>query len=279
MTYSWPWQKIYPFDHYSGVRYPITLTRREFVHIAGGVTAAGLLGCSPTVKQPVPPEDLVYATLRSRPRQRTESVERGFQRMRFGTGRTALLYVPSTYSSHIATPLAVLLHGAGRRSSDWSSPRFAGLFDNPPLIVIGPDSSGATWDILHDGYGPDVSLIDDALDLTFGMCNVDPTRLALGGFSDGASYALSLGITNGDLFTALMAFSPGFCRPAGKRGKPRIFVAHGKQDQVLAIDSTSRPIVRSLMKDGYDVEYEEFEGRHTITADEISRAIRWFVGR
>jgi len=86
------------------------------------------------------------------------------------------------------------------------------------------------------------------------MCNVDPKHLALGGFSDGASYALSLGMTNGDLFTALMAFSPGFSRPAANRGKPRIFVAHGRQDQILAIDATSRPIVRSLKKDGYDVE-------------------------
>jgi phospholipase/carboxylesterase len=34
--------------------------------------------------------------------------------------------------------------------------------------------------------------------------------VALGGFSDGASYALSLDLTNGDLFASLIAFSPGF---------------------------------------------------------------------
>jgi predicted esterase len=153
------------------------------------------------------------------------------------------------------------------------------LFDDPPIIVIAPESRGSTWDILREGYGPDVGFIDETLDLAFGMCNVDPTHLALGGFSDGASYALSLGLTNGDLFTALTAFSPGFNRPAAKRGKPRIFIAHGRQDQLLAIDATSRPIVRALKKDGYDVHYEEFEGRHTVTADEVARAMRWFLGR
>jgi predicted esterase len=34
--------------------------------------------------------------------------------------------------------------------------------------------------------------------------------LAVSGFSDGASYALSIGPANGDLFTHVMAFSPGF---------------------------------------------------------------------
>lgn len=256
-----------------------SVTRREFVHIAGSVTAAGLLGCSPSVQQAVPPDDLVYATLRSRPRKPTERVSRGFQPLKLGADRDGFLYVPPAYSPANATPLVVLLHGAGRRSSDWSSPRFAGLFDNPPVVVIAPDSRASTWDVLHGDYGPDVGFIDESLDLVFGMCNVDPTHIALGGFSDGASYALSLGLTNGDLFNALIAFSPGFNEPAARRGKPRIFVAHGRADQILAIDATSRPIVQALRKDGYEVKYEEFEGRHTVTADEVTRAMRWFVGR
>jgi hypothetical protein len=56
---------------------------------------------------------------------------------------------------------------------------------------------------------------------------VDPTRLAVGGFSDGTSYALSLGLTNGDLFSHVLAFSPGFAVPARRRGRPRLFLSHG----------------------------------------------------
>jgi len=51
--------------------------------------------------------------------------------------------------------------------------------------------------------------------------------VAIQGFSDGASYALSLGLTNGDLFTHVIAFSPGFAAPAEQRGRPRIYVSHG----------------------------------------------------
>lgn len=254
------------------------MTRREFVRTAVSATTASLVGCSPTAQPSVPPDELVYATVHSRPRKPTEKVSRGFQALRLGTDRDGFLYVPPSYAPEKATPLIVLLHGAGRHSSDWSSPRFAGLFDDPPIIVIAPDSRASTWDVLHGGYGPDVRFIDESLELVFGMCNVDPAHIGLGGFSDGASYALSLGLANGDLFNALIAFSPGFNEPATKRGKPRIFVAHGRQDQILAIDAASRPIVRALRADGYEVEYQEFEGRHTVTADEVTRAMRWFVG-
>ena len=56
----------------------------------------------------------------------------------------------------------------------------------------------------------------------------DPAHIAVGGFSDGASYALSVGITNGDLFTDVIAFSPGFMAPARQQGKPRLFISHGE---------------------------------------------------
>lgn len=38
---------------------------------------------------------------------------------------------------------------------------------------------------------------------------VDPTHLAIAGFSDGASYSISLGVCNGFLFTHIIGFSPG----------------------------------------------------------------------
>ena len=62
---------------------------------------------------------------------------------------------------------------------------------------------------------------------------VERSRVALAGVSDGASYALSLGIGNGDIFSHLMAFSPGFVLPSRVRGKPRVFISHGIRDEVM----------------------------------------------
>jgi hypothetical protein len=50
---------------------------------------------------------------------------------------------------------------------------------------------------------------------------------AVAGFSDGASYAVSLGLTNGDIFDAVLAFSPGVAAPTRDADEPAFFAAHG----------------------------------------------------
>ncbi len=70
--------------------------------------------------------------------------------------------------------------------------------------------------LLRGGFGPDVRFIDKALSKVFGSYRIDPSHLAVAGFSDGASYALSLGLPNGDLFSHIIAFSPGFMRAPSK---------------------------------------------------------------
>lgn len=81
------------------------------------------------------------------------------------------------------------------------------------MIIVSPQSQSSSWDVIRDGYGPDVKYMDEALSALFSKCTIDPNRCSIGGFSDGASYALSLGVTNGDLFNKIIAFSPGFMRP------------------------------------------------------------------
>ncbi|HYG79829.1 MAG TPA: alpha/beta hydrolase-fold protein [Pyrinomonadaceae bacterium] len=145
------------------------------------------------------------------------------------------------------------------------------------MLLLAPDSRRQTWDVIEGVYGPDVAYIDRALEQTFGLYTVDPARVAVGGFSDGASYALSLGLTNGDLFTHVIAFSPGFMAPAGQQGAPRLFVSHGARDRVLPVDACSRRIVPRLKRAGYDVLYREFDGPHTVPHEVAREAAAWFT--
>jgi phospholipase/carboxylesterase len=147
------------------------------------------------------------------------------------------------------------------------------------MLLLVPTSKEYTWDVIvgRGRYGPDVAAIDRALESMFRRYAIDPTRIAVGGFSDGASYALSLGITNGDLFTYVLAFSPGFMLPAGQRGSPRIFVSHGTLDGVLPIDRCSRKIVPQLRHAGYGIRYREFEGDHAVPPDVTREAVGWFA--
>ena len=126
------------------------------------------------------------------------------------------------------------------------------------------DSRGQTWDGIRGGFGPDVEFLDRALTRVFDLVAVDPARLALGGFSDGATYGLSLGLINGDVFRAIVAFSPGFLVDDEPHGQPRVFISHGTRDDILLIDRCSRVIVPDLKKRGYDVTFREFDGGHQM---------------
>src|SRR5215216_4763634 len=186
--------------------------------------------------------------LLARPRPPTETVSPGLHALGLDRDRDALLLVPAGYRA-----------------------------DQPAPFVLSPAARQSTWDVIRGGYGPDVAFIDRALTAAFARCAVDPELLAVAGFSDGASYALSLGITNGDVFRHVMAFSPGFMAPADQRGEPRIFISHGAKDQVLAIDRTSRRIVPQLTRAGYDVRYVEFDGPHTVPPEIARQALEWFI--
>ena len=104
---------------------------------------------------------------------------------------------------------------------------------------------------------------------------IDPARLTIEGFSDGATYALGVGLTNGDLFQRVVAFSPGFVPAVNPQAKPRIFISHGTRDQILPIDQCSRRIVPQLERARYAVEYKEFDGPHAVPPDIARAAIAW----
>ena len=175
----------------------------------------------------------------------------------------ALLRVPRPDPAGSTVGLLVVLHGSGgdaRQAMDLVGDEAA----RRGVVTVAPRSTDYTWDALVGGFGPDVARIDETLSQVFATCPVDPARLWLGGFSDGASYALSLGLANGDLFSAVVAFSPGFAAPPIVVGRPGIFVSHGVADRVLPIDRTSRRLVPRLRARGYEVAYHEHDGGHTV---------------
>ncbi|WP_205761847.1 alpha/beta hydrolase [Arthrobacter mobilis] len=188
--------------------------------------------------------------------------------------RDSLLYLPPALHSADPAGLLVILHGAGGDAAAGVS-LLAPLADKYGLALLAPASRQSTWDAIRHGYGPDVAVINRALDRVFRTIPVHPGQVGIAGFSDGASYALGLGLANGGLFRHIVAFSPGFIPPAPRVGKPAIFVSHGNNDSVLPIDSTSRKIVPALRRDGYDVTYREFDGGHTVTWESAREAVEW----
>ncbi len=262
---------------------PNAMHRRHFVALAL------LVACGRTTKEDqsmsgqqgevLGAPDRRKARLGARPRSGGTPAPGGFSPLGLSRGsRDGLIYVPADYSPEKPVRFALMLHGAGGTASGITR-NMGALADATGTLVLAPDSRGDTWDVLMGAFGPDVAFIDDALERVFARYPIDRSHLSVGGFSDGASYALSLGLANGDLFTHLIAFSPGFMAPPALVGRPKIYVSHGTHDQILPIDACSRRLVPQLERSGYRVQYHEFDGPHTVPPEIRREAFEWFTGR
>lgn len=183
------------------------------------------------------------------------------------SGRDGVVYVPASYRADRPVPFVLWLHGAGGAGHFAIENFWKAACDARGMVVLAPDSRDRTWDGILGGFGPDITFINGALAHVFSRVAVDPARMVIAGFSDGASYALSLGLVNGDVFQRTAAFSPGFIVPGEWRGSPSFFVSHGRADNILPIDVAGRRVVTMLQRGGYRVRYREFDGGHTVPPD------------
>jgi len=187
--------------------------------------------------------------------------------------RDAILQLPKSAGKE-PLPLLLFLHGATQSAEDmfWY---LASAPDETGVAILAPNARETTWDAITDTFGADVEFLNSALQRVFDTVAIDPVRLAIGGFSDGATYAIALGLINGDLFKRVAAFSPGFVIDGTVQGKPGFYISHGTRDQILPIDSCGRRIAAGLKSRGYEVTFREFDGRHEIPKDVMLEGLTW----
>ncbi len=254
-------------------------TRRQLLTAAGALAGAGVVaGCGAQPPGlPGSTETAARLTARPSPESTSPPPAPGTQPLDPGVERPPLLRVPPGLVAGSAAPLVVALHGAGGDAQAGLAV-IGDLADEAGLLVLAPASRGTTWDAVTGRPGEDAALLDQALTRVFATVPVDPERVAVAGFSDGASYALGLGLANGDLFGRVVAFSPGFVAGESRVGEPAVFVSHGDADDVLPVERTSRRVVPALRDDGYDVTYREFAGGHAVPPEVAREAVDWLAG-
>jgi phospholipase/carboxylesterase len=245
------------------------MTRRRFVDLALWSTAALACGTSTSAHA-----GNGGARLLARPRKPKLRAQPGRHSFGLASGRDGYLSVPSNYRPEKPIPFILMLHGAGGREG---LEVFCEDAAKQGIAVAVPDSRGRTWDRIKGSFGPDIDFLDRVLQFTFDRVAVDPRRLAIAGFSDGGSYALSVGLSNGDLFSHVIAYSPEFVAAPIRFGKPPIFITHGVQDNILSVNLTES-MVRQLKLSGYTVEFKEFSGGHYMRPDLVRESLRWFTG-
>ena len=208
-------------------------------------------------------------------------------RFRFSGWPGPLVYVPPGIDATTPTPFVLALRGGGS-NADWTLNRILPTARERNVIVLAPEIEGYTWDAIRDfrdhrrenrppRFGEDTARVDASLQQLFSSFEIDPSRAAIAGFSDGASYALSLGPRNQNLFSHIMAFSPGGVVPFDDPPRARIFVSHGRQDPMLPYANTSGGVVPGFRTYGFDVTFESFDGVHHFRDEEIAKAFDWFL--
>lgn len=238
---------------------------------------------------PVPGVAAVSPVLAARPSASAPGLPSG----RTALSNGAIAYVPASAATG-PLPLVVLLHGAGGRADRFLD-RFAGEADRGGFMLLALQSKASTWDLVprRDGsggplamksrpvmrYGADVARIDAVLTELYARVRIDARRSALLGFSDGASYALSLGLANPQLFAAVVALSPGFVTiPAKVAPAQRIFIAHGRRDQVLPFQVAQKDIAGLLIANGLEPHFRPFDGEHRIDNEALADGLAYALG-
>ena len=207
-------------------------------------------------------------------------------------GEGAYFYRPAGGSGG-RRPLLLLLHGAGMSASTFIEGARAEA-DRCGCLLLSVQSKGPTWDTIKlvrraslDGvtdvyrlFGSDTDRIEAALSKALRAGDADPRSVLLVGFSDGASFALSLGIANRTIFRGVVAIAPGFyVEPSPAGSKQRLFIAHSPTDRVLPFERTRDDIVAPLKRAGFNLRFRPFEGGHAVVPSVLAEGVDYALQR
>jgi phospholipase/carboxylesterase len=192
--------------------------------------------------------------------------------------------------------LLVLHHGRGADEADLLSlgdvldpdGRLHVATPRAPLTL--PGWPGYHWYVVprvgypdHDTFHAAFDALAEFHDELWERTGVPPAKTVLGGFSMGSvmSYSLGLGGTR-PAPAGILAFSgfvpvvEGWEPHLDDRQSTRAFVAHGRNDPIMAVDFARQ--ARTLLEaGGLDVEYHESDAAHHIDPAHVPAAVDWLA--
>lgn len=213
---------------------------------------------------------------------RDEAPPVGFVQVEQGPARAVLL-TPEPIDPERRYPLVTVFHGAGRQDEMLVK----GLRDEPDArqaFFLIPRSLDPTWDLISGPSRHDLDFLEYAYDLIGRRYPIDYARQVLMGYSDGASYALSVGISNGRHFDALIGWAAGFLvvdpdRFDPEAPKPRLYLEYGSHDPLFPFEHVALPMRERLEEAGFDLTFSVDEGgRHWPSGSFHREALDWYFG-
>jgi len=210
------------------------------------------------------------------------------------------IHYPENFNADEKYNLVIGLHGSGGNTEAFST--LWKFLDKPDFIFVVPEAPYPRsqtigikrkqyfWDI--PGLKEEFRVKGDKLieKYILGVINefsknhkIDKVYLL--GHSAGAVLSYYTGIKNNSLITGLICFAGVL--PNTERfdymlteqeirdGKDlKVFIVHGKQDFLAKYEEGMR-VKNTLERNGYDVEFRDFEGGHSVPVDILREAVEW----
>ncbi len=189
--------------------------------------------------------------------------------------------------SNTASPAIVLVHGwLGNEDVMWifesSVPREAALFSPRAPLAVG---SGYGWyapDADAESFSAGVQALREFVARLPAVHRVDPARIVLVGFSQGAAIGSALMLSAPQLIHGL-AMLAGFLpkpardwvRPEALQGKA-VFIAHGTEDDTIPVAEAVRAR-EALTRAGAEVTYGEYPVGHKMNTAALRALKGWLV--
>jgi phospholipase/carboxylesterase len=189
-------------------------------------------------------------------------------------------------------PLVILLHGRAAEAKTIFSieglldPRFHIVaFQAPFESALGayewfrPEEKEQRRELWEgDRFSAAEQQLTQDIPFYLSQAEVDPTKLFLWGFSQGAAMSLILGL-RGVIKPKGVVPMAGFLPSPIKRWESvdrhaKYLLVHGTNDEVLPTAS-SLSALKFLLEHGVRAEYHEYRGRHKMTLDSIAYINNW----
>jgi phospholipase/carboxylesterase len=195
-------------------------------------------------------------------------------------------------------PLLLMLHGVGSRERDLFD--LAEYLDRRFFIVsarapnaLGPDSYAwypveftaddtiIDFEVAEDSRSILLRFIDELIEAYL----VDPKRVYLMGFSQGATMSLSIALTRPDKVAGIVVMSGRLlpeirsmiADPTALTGLP-IFMVHGRADPIVPI-AQARATRAELAKLPVALTYHEYTMGHQVTVESMKDIVAWLKAR
>jgi predicted esterase len=195
---------------------------------------------------------------------------------------TPRVYVPSVKDEH--PPLVIALHGTGMRGDDMIAP-LRSACERLGMVLVAPDalrpaSSGFAWTYRDESEW----MVEHMIEWAQQEHGIDPERVYLLGFSQGANIAITLAQTHPDHFAGIVPicghYEPNLTEADADATLPPIALISGSRDPWSKTYALAK---RELSERGASVSFANVQGMgHEIpqggSRDEILyHALKWCI--